>query len=70
MTREDAILEADGLAKAFTAGGRRIAALDGVSLRVRPGAVTGLVGPDGAGKTTFMRLCAGLLLADAGRLSV
>ena len=65
----DAVLEAEGLAKAFTAGGRRVAALDGVSLRVRPGIVTGLIGPDGAGKTTFMRLAAGLLLPDGGRIA-
>ncbi|HTY04526.1 MAG TPA: ATP-binding cassette domain-containing protein, partial [Rhodocyclaceae bacterium] len=40
------------------------------SLRLQPGVVTGLIGPDGAGKTTFMRLAAGLLLPDAGRISV
>ena len=60
------ILEAADLAKAFTAGGRRIQALDGVSFSIRPGAVTGLIGPDGAGKTTLMRLAAGLLVPDAG----
>ncbi len=65
----DAVLEAEGLAKAFTAGGRRVVALDGVSLRVRAGIVTGLIGPDGAGKTTFMRLAAGLLLPDGGRIA-
>jgi ABC-2 type transport system ATP-binding protein len=59
-----------GLAKAFKAGGRRIQALDGVSLSVAPGQVTGLIGPDGAGKTTFMRLAAGLLRADAGTIEV
>jgi len=62
------ILEAADLAKAFTAGGRRIQALDGVSFAIRPGAVTGLIGPDGAGKTTLMRLAAGLLVPDAGRI--
>ncbi len=38
-------------------------ALDGVSLEVRQGRVTGLIGPDGAGKTTLMRLMCGLLPA-------
>ena len=66
---DDAVLEAEGLAKSFTAGERRVVALDGVSLRVRPGIVTGLIGPDGAGKTTFMRLAAGLLLPDGGRIA-
>jgi drug efflux transport system ATP-binding protein len=65
----DAILEAEGLSKSFQAGGRRVTALDGICLRVLPGAVTGLIGPDGAGKTTFMRLAAGLLVPDAGRIA-
>ncbi|HQY46963.1 MAG TPA: ABC transporter ATP-binding protein, partial [Usitatibacteraceae bacterium] len=69
MTASDAILEAEGLTKAFAAGARRTVALDAVSLRVRPGVVTGLIGPDGAGKTTFMRLAAGLLVPDAGRIA-
>ena len=43
-------------------------ALDGVSLEVAPGTLTALVGPDGAGKTTLIRLAAGLLTADAGEL--
>jgi ABC-2 type transport system ATP-binding protein len=65
----DAILEAEGLTKVFRAGGRTVTALEGVALRVRPGMVTGLIGPDGAGKTTFMRLAAGLLVPDAGRIT-
>ncbi|WP_163867283.1 ABC transporter ATP-binding protein [Myxococcus eversor] len=43
-------------------------ALKGVSLAVHTGEVYGLVGPDGAGKTTAIRLMAGLLLPDAGRV--
>jgi ABC-2 type transport system ATP-binding protein len=64
------ILEAVDLAKAFTAGGRRTQALDGVRFAIRPGVVTGLIGPDGAGKTTLMRLAAGLLVPDAGSIRV
>ncbi|EGV17173.1 ATP-binding cassette domain-containing protein [Thiocapsa marina] len=56
--------------KSFSAGARSLCALDGVSLELRPGVVTGLIGPDGAGKTTFMRLAAGLLVPDAGRIQV
>ncbi len=63
-------LRVDGLAKSFAAQGRRITALVDLSLGVRPGIVTGLLGPDGAGKTTLMRLAAGLLLPDAGRIEV
>jgi ABC-2 type transport system ATP-binding protein len=66
----DPILVATSLRKAFQSGQRHIAALDGVSLTVRPGVVTGLIGPDGAGKTTLMRLAAGLLLPDAGQVTV
>ncbi|MGE5319196.1 MAG: ATP-binding cassette domain-containing protein [Hyphomicrobiaceae bacterium] len=62
------VLEAVDLAKGFSAGGRRTEALDGVSFAIRPGVVTGLIGPDGAGKTTLMRLAAGLLVPDAGSI--
>lgn len=64
------ILIATDLAKSFQAGGPTIPALTGVSLAIRPGVVTGLIGPDGAGKTTFMRLAAGLLAPDSGAIRV
>src|ERR1700761_821657 len=47
-----------------------VEALSGVSLDVPRGMLTALVGPDGAGKTTLMRLAAGLLRADSGQLTV
>jgi len=47
-----------------------VEAVRGVSFEVRAGEIFGLVGPDGAGKTTVMRLVAGLLDADAGRVEV
>lgn len=50
--------------------GEDTVALDTVSLEVRRGALTALVGPDGAGKTTLIRLAAGLMTADSGDLSV
>jgi ABC-2 type transport system ATP-binding protein len=50
--------------------GEVVQALDGVSLDVGHGTLTALVGPDGAGKTTFLRLVAGLMLADTGVLRV
>jgi len=70
MASQAPILVATDLAKAFTAGGRHTQALDGVSFAIRPGVVTGLIGPDGAGKTTLMRLAAGLLIPDAGAIRV
>jgi ABC-2 type transport system ATP-binding protein len=45
-------------------------ALDAVSGSVRAGQITGLVGPDGAGKTTLIRLMTGLMVPDGGSLSV
>ncbi|MHB8417165.1 MAG: ATP-binding cassette domain-containing protein [Myxococcales bacterium] len=45
-------------------------ALDRISASISQGAISGLVGPDGAGKTTLIRLMAGLLVRDSGRLSV
>ena len=66
----DVALEVDGVSKAFHAGGRRVQALQEVTFRVRHGVVTGLVGPDAAGKTMLMRLAAGLLVADAGRIRI
>ncbi len=63
-------LEASRLSKAFLAGGRRTTALDDVSFGVRHGIVTGLIGPDAAGKSTLMRLAAGLLIPDSGSIRV
>ncbi len=45
-------------------------ALNDVSFTVEPGEMFGLIGPDGAGKTTAIRLACGLLRADAGTVSV
>jgi ABC-2 type transport system ATP-binding protein len=45
-------------------------ALDGLTLNIRAGELTALVGPDGAGKTTFQRLIAGLYEPSSGSLTV
>ncbi len=44
----------------------KLIAVDGLSLEVNRGEIFGLVGPDGAGKTTVMRLLTGILDADGG----
>jgi len=60
------------LRKVFRAPGNggEVHALDGVSIEVHAGQLTALVGPDGAGKTTLIRLIAGLLTAQSGTLRV
>lgn len=63
-----AVLVFDQVKKTFTADKTTITALDGISCAIQPQRVTGLIGPDGAGKTTFMRLSTGLLQPDHGTL--
>lgn len=48
----------------------RVRALDGVSLEVEGGTVFGIIGPDGAGKTTLFRIMTTLLLPDSGEVRV
>ena len=45
-------------------------AVDGLSFEVYPGEIFGLVGPDGAGKTTTLRMLAGVLTPDSGSAEV
>lgn len=45
-------------------------AVDGVSLHIKPGEIYGLVGSDGAGKTTTMRMLVGALLPTSGEVEV
>ena len=45
-------------------------ALDGVSFEVEPGELFGIIGPDGAGKTSLFRIIATLILADSGTATV
>lgn len=60
------ILTADRLTKSYGA----VKAVDGVSFAVRRGEIFGLIGPDGAGKTTLFRLLTTLLRPDSGRAMV
>jgi ABC-2 type transport system ATP-binding protein len=59
-------IEAKGLSRRF---GRHVA-LDGLDLEIEPGEAFGLLGANGAGKTTFIRLVTGFLIASAGSLTV
>ncbi len=64
------VLRLEGIVKSFGKAPRRVLALEGISAHIRAGTVTGLIGPDGAGKTTLMRVIAGLMLPDAGSVTV
>jgi ABC-2 type transport system ATP-binding protein len=66
----DVALRLESVSKRFAAGGRVVQALDQISVVAKRGIVTGLIGPDGAGKTTLMRLVAGLLAPDAGKITL
>jgi ABC-2 type transport system ATP-binding protein len=68
MSETAAIIRVEDLAKSFGRGRKARAALAGLSFEVGKGRLIGLFGPDGAGKTTLMRLLAGLLLPDRGRI--
>ena len=62
----DEIVQVSGLTKRF--GG--VIAVDHMSFNGRKGEILGLVGPDGAGKTTTLRILAGVLPADAGEVLI
>ena len=64
------VLRLEHVTRRFSAKGRTVTALDAINAEVSGGAVIGLIGPDGAGKTTFLRLCTGLLQPDDGRIEV
>ena len=60
------LIKAQNLRKTFG----DVVAVDGFSISVGPGEVYALVGPDGAGKTTTMRLLCGALLVDEGQVTL
>ncbi len=59
-----------GLVKRFPTRTGEITAIDHLSLQVRPGETYGLIGPDGAGKTTTIRVVLGLLTRTEGESSI
>ena len=59
-------VDVDKVVKSF--GSMR--ALDGITLRVKPGEIYGLLGPNGSGKTTLIRAIVGLVAPDSGTVTV
>ncbi len=66
MNATTAVIEAHGLTKRFG----KLEVLRGVDLRVEPGRITGLVGPNAAGKSTLLKAVLGLVRPDGGTLRV
>lgn len=48
----------------------KFTALDQINIDLKPGKIIGLLGPNGSGKTTFIKLCAGLLTPTTGTISI
>ena len=63
-------IAADGLAKTYGRGAKKVEAVRGIALQVRKGEIFGLVGPDGAGKTTTIQMLCGILTPTAGSANV
>ncbi len=61
-------IETRDLTKVFRTRHGEVRAVDGVTLQVRRGETYGLIGPDGAGKTTTTRVLLGLLTRTGGPL--
>lgn len=59
----ETIIDVEDLTKSFNGK----VAVNGVSLKVKAGEIFGFLGPNGSGKTTFIRMLCGLLIPDSGR---
>jgi ABC-2 type transport system ATP-binding protein len=66
----DVAIFAHELVKRFPVRGSKITAVDHITLEVKRGETFGLIGPDGAGKTTTIRVILGLLKRDQGQSSI
>ncbi|MFL7840290.1 MAG: ABC transporter ATP-binding protein [Candidatus Promineifilaceae bacterium] len=62
MAQNERVIETHGLTRTF----KNVTAVDGLDLHVNRGEIFGLVGPDGAGKTTIIRLLAAILDPTTG----
>ena len=60
------LVECNALTKRYS----KALALNQVNLNLEPGKIIGLLGPNGSGKTTFIKICAGLLTPTSGTVTV
>src|SRR5262245_53031310 len=67
---EGAAIAVDALAKTYTTGDARIAAIDELTLDVAAGSVVAVTGPSGSGKSTLLHLVGAIERADAGTITV
>lgn len=63
-------LEVNGVSKTFKSGGKIINALSDVDLFVKKGSILALLGENGAGKSSLIKVCTGLMVPDAGSISI
>ena len=64
------MISVQALAKTYGFGAKKVVAVRGIDLDVRRGEIFGLVGPDGAGKTTTMQMLCGILIPTRGQATV
>ena len=64
--KDTSLIRVAGFSKSYG----KVTAVDGVDLVVQPGEIYGLIGPDGAGKSSLMKALAGVLTFDTGSVTV
>jgi len=64
------VLRAKRLVKSFRVKGKEIKAVDNVSFEIKKGEIFGLLGVNGAGKSTTINILNGLMLPDSGEVEI
>jgi len=64
------VIRTEGVGKTYSTAGDEVIALDGISLEVREGEITSLLGSSGCGKSTFLNVLAGLITPTVGTIEI